>query len=76
MIETTSSETRPARRPGVRRSRRHSAMLVPDMNKPDAIVPGHGVGPIHVCIPHQREYGINALRDRRLGEDFIGWQFH
>jgi hypothetical protein len=51
-------------------------MLMPDMNEPDAIALGHGVGPMHVRIPHQREYGIDALRDKRLGEDFIGWQFH
>jgi hypothetical protein len=51
-------------------------MLMSGMNQPDAIMPGHGVGPMHARIPQQREYGIDALCDERLGKDFIGWQFH
>jgi hypothetical protein len=48
---------------------------MPDMNEPDAIVRGHGVGPMHVRVPHQREYSINALRDKRLGENFMAGNF-
>jgi hypothetical protein len=72
---TEATPGRP-RRPCIRGGRCHSAMLMPGMNELDAIVLRHGVGPMHVRIPHEREYGINALRDKGLGEDFIGWQFY